>query len=127
MAKGDAKSTIQHFVKEGRRQTTVFQIIKRYKDTGKAEYAPFLGHQISKQMLKTQKKIETHFSKCPMSDIKVKKLGIRAQTQKKAPKYVKDQERRTKTGLRNIYKKTLRKTLVIDDETYVVLEPKGQP
>ncbi|KAF2885528.1 hypothetical protein ILUMI_20678 [Ignelater luminosus] len=62
-----------------------------------------------------------------LSDIKVKKLGIRAQTQKTAPKYVKNQERRAKTGLRKIYKKTLRKPLVIDDETYVVLEPEGQP
>ncbi|KAF2901664.1 hypothetical protein ILUMI_04520 [Ignelater luminosus] len=65
--------------------------------------------------------------KSTVSGIKVKKLGIRAQTQKKAPKYVKDQERRAKTGLRKIYKKTLRMTLVIDDKTYVVLEPKGQP
>ncbi|KAF2902819.1 hypothetical protein ILUMI_03367 [Ignelater luminosus] len=95
-------------------------------------------------MLKTQKKIETLFTKCPttsvrivakklnipkstVSDIKVKKLGIRVQTQKKVTKYVKDQERRAKTGLRKIYKKTLRKTFVIDDETYVVLEPEGQP
>ncbi|KAF2893782.1 hypothetical protein ILUMI_12393 [Ignelater luminosus] len=114
------------------------------KNTGKTEYAPIPGRPISKQMLKTQKKNETLFTKCPatsvrivakkldipkstISDIKVKKLGFRAQTQKKAPKYVKDQERRAKTGLRKIYKKTLRKTLVIDDETYVVLEPEGQP
>ncbi|KAF2892506.1 hypothetical protein ILUMI_13670 [Ignelater luminosus] len=107
MAKGDAKSTIQHFVKERRRRTTVSRIIKRYKDTGNTEYAPIPGRPISKQMLKTQKKIETLFTKCPttsvrivakklnipkstVSDIKVKKLGIRAQTQKKAPKYVKD-------------------------------------
>ncbi|KAF2898211.1 hypothetical protein ILUMI_07965 [Ignelater luminosus] len=118
MAKG-AKSTIQHFVKEGRRRTT-------------------------QTNAENTEKIETLFTKCPttlvrivakklnipkstVSDIKVNKLGIRAQTQKKAPKYVKDQERRAKTGLRKIYKKTLKKTLVIDDETYVVLEPKGQP
>ncbi|KAF2878852.1 hypothetical protein ILUMI_27316 [Ignelater luminosus] len=122
MAKGDAKSTIQHFVKEGRRQTTVSQIIKRYKDTGKTEYAPIPARTISKQMLKTQKKIETLFTKCPttsvsivakklnipkstVSDIRVKKLGIRAQNQKKAPKYVKDQERRAKTGLQKFTKK----------------------
>ncbi|KAF2898853.1 hypothetical protein ILUMI_07311 [Ignelater luminosus] len=127
MAKGNAKSTIQHFVKEGRRRTTVSRIIKRYKDTRKTEYASIPGRPTSKQMLKTQKKIETLLTKCltasvrivakklnipksTVSDIKVKKLGIRAQTQKKAPKYVKDQERRAKTGLRKIYKKTLRKT-----------------
>ncbi|KAF2883164.1 hypothetical protein ILUMI_23009 [Ignelater luminosus] len=48
MAKADAKSTIQHFVKEGRRRTTVTRIIKRYKDTGKTEYAPIPDRSIGK-------------------------------------------------------------------------------
>ncbi|KAF2888526.1 hypothetical protein ILUMI_17647 [Ignelater luminosus] len=105
MAKGDAKSTIQHFVKEER--TTVSRIIKRCKDTEKTEYATIPGRPISKQMLKTQKKIEILSTK--LSDTKVKKLGIRAQTQKKAPKYVKDEERRAKTALQKIDKKNSKK------------------
>ncbi|KAF2882233.1 hypothetical protein ILUMI_23940 [Ignelater luminosus] len=78
MAKGDAKSTIQHFVKEGRRRTTVSRIIKRYKDTGKTEYAPIPVRPISKQRLKTQKKIETLFTKCPTASVRIvaKKLNI---------------------------------------------------
>ncbi|KAF2885379.1 hypothetical protein ILUMI_20777 [Ignelater luminosus] len=78
MAKGDAKSTIQHVVKEGRRRTTVSRIIKRYKDTGKTEYALIPGRPISKQMLKTQKKIETLFTKCPTTSLRIvaKKLNI---------------------------------------------------
>ena len=62
-----------------------------------------------------------------VSDIKIKRWGIVARTQKKAPKYVKDQERRAKTGLRKIYKKTRERVLVIDDETYVIVDTKEQP
>ncbi|KAF2891708.1 hypothetical protein ILUMI_14465 [Ignelater luminosus] len=78
MAKGDAKSIIQHFVKEGRRRTTVSRIIKRYKDTGMTEYTPIPGRPVSKQMLKTQKKIETPFIKCPTTSVRIvaKKLNI---------------------------------------------------
>jgi hypothetical protein len=62
-----------------------------------------------------------------VSKIKVHKLGITAYTKKKAPKYIKDQEKRAKTGLRKIYKKSLEKVLVIDDETYVTFDPSQLP
>lgn len=51
-----------------------------------------------------------------VSYIKVRKLGITAQTRKKAPKYIKDQEARAKKGLRKFYKKILKKILDIDDD-----------
>ena len=48
--------------------------------------------------------------KSTVSHMKVHKLGITARTRKKAPKYVRDQENRAKTGLRKIYKKQERKS-----------------
>ena len=62
-----------------------------------------------------------------LSDIKVKKLGITARTKKKAPMYTQDQEARAKTGCRKVYEKTRKKVLVIDDETYVSLDPAQIP
>ena len=38
---------------------------------------------------------------------------------------MKNQAARAKTGLREIYKTGLRKKLVIDDETYVFIDPEG--
>lgn len=62
-----------------------------------------------------------------ISRIKVHNLGITARTKKNAPKYIKDQEERAKTGLRKVYKKMRDKILVIDDETYVTFDPSELP
>jgi len=62
-----------------------------------------------------------------VSRIKVHDLGIKARTKKKAPKYIKNQEKCPKTGLRKIYKKTLEKVLIMDDETYDTLDPSQLP
>ena len=40
---------------------------------------------------------------------------------------MKDQENRAATGLRQVYQKTREQILVIDDETYVILDQSEQP
>lgn len=56
--------------------------------------------------------------KSTVSDIKLQKLGFKAYVKKKCSKYTGDQEERVKTGARHVYKKTLEKILIIDDESY---------
>ena len=51
---------------------------------------------------------------------------MKAYIRKKAPKYVKSQESRAKTGIRKIYK-GLHKILVIDDENYGMVGPHDIP
>src|ERR1051326_2288640 len=70
---------------------------------------------------------QLNIKKSNVSNMKVHTLGITARTKKKAPKYIKDQENRAKAILRKIYNKTCEKILVIDDESYVILEPSEQP
>jgi len=60
-------------------------------------------------------------------NFKLHELGRKAYTKKKAPKYVKDQAKRAKSGARKVYKKTLSQILVIDDETYVPCDPDDVP
>lgn len=78
-----------------------------------------------RKSLKAAKKL--NLPKSTLSDIKVHKLAITAKTRKKFPKYVRNQEQRAESGLRKIYNETRKKTLIIDDETYVILNPKETP
>lgn len=66
-------------------------------------------------------------SKSYLGKLKLKKLGIKARTKKAAPKYVKDQEQRVKTACRKLYDQMSKKTLVLDDETYVNADPAETP
>ena len=136
--------TVNHFENEGRRRTSIYRIIKRNEETGSDEYLSLSGRKCRVSTLRNCNRVKTLFENDPLtsvrtvskklgiprstvSDIKIKRWGIVARTQKKAPKYVKDQERRAKTGLRKIYKKTRERVLVIDDETYVIVDTKEQP
>lgn len=65
--------------------------------------------------------------KSTISKIKVQKLSITARTKKKSPKYVEDQEKRAKSGLRKISEKTRDKILVVYHETYVTFHPLQLP
>jgi hypothetical protein len=64
-----------------------------------------------------------NLSKTTLQRLKAKKLGIKEFIKQKAPKYIKDQKSRAKTGCRKIYEKAIRKILIIDDEIYVPIDP----
>jgi len=66
-------------------------------------------------------------SKSTVSDIKVHKLGIKARVWRPVPKQSQNQEERSKKSTRKIYKKCLIKVLVVDDETYMILDPREAP
>jgi transposase len=115
----DKNKTVKNFVKENYNKQTIYRIISRFEATGDVKYKSIPGRPIVKSSPKQVRKVEKAFNSNPnvsvreaakklkmdystVSRIKVKKLGITARTLKKAPKYVKDQKKRAKTGLRKI-------------------------
>ena len=138
------KKTVRHFVEEGSLRGTIYNILARYQATGETKYKPLPGRPAKKTSPKNVEKVKKAFTKDPslsvrvaarklemspsaVSRMKVHKLGITARTKVKAPKYVKDQENRAKTGCRKIWEKSRKKVLIIDDETYVTFDPSQLP
>ncbi len=62
-----------------------------------------------------------------LAKVKVHKLGIVARVKKTVPKYVNDQENRVQKGCKKMYRKMSSKVVVMDDETYVNLDPHDTP
>lgn len=144
VAQGEKKKTVSHFVEEGHYPATIYRILGRCEQRGNAKFSPRPGRPAVVTSPSKVRKVERLFSAHPtisvreaakklkmkksnVSDIKVLKLGITAKIRKSAPKYIQNQENRAKTGLRKIYKETREKVLVIDDETYVIVDPSQQP
>src|SRR5262249_49165684 len=136
--------TARHFGEEGKSERSIYRILARYEETKTANYKKIPGRdpKISSEQAKDD--VQGLFERDPntsvrnaatslgmkkstVSYIKVKKLGIKARTKKRVPKYTGNQEQRAKTGLRKIYEKCKHKVLVIDDETYVPVDPKDVP
>lgn len=135
--------TCHHFMDEGKDRRTITGIIKRYQQRGNVDYIKKSGRskkvattkvqQSIKKLIKKKPSISVRngasklgISKSSYSRIKLK-LGIKAYKKQVAPKYIKNQRKRAKTGCRKIYRKILPsgedKILVIDDETYVYSDP----
>lgn len=133
-------NTVKHFQIEGKSRSTIYDIINRYFTTKQTKYTKSVGQPATVGTPGMKEKILKAFKKNPsisvraaakklkitpstLQRIKKKDLGIKGYTKKVAPKYVKDQEQRAKSGCRFVYKKSLQKVLVIDDETYVPWDP----
>jgi len=141
---GSKLKTVKHFQTEGKNRTTIYKIISRYQATKSSNYVMSGGRPAVVGTEKVKRKIEKTFEKNPsisvqklaeklkmkrstVQYIKAKKLGIKSYTKKVVPKYVKNQEERAKMGTRFVYQKSLQKTLIIDDETYVPWDPQDVP
>jgi len=125
VAHRNKKMTADHFVSEGKRRDTIYRIIKRCEETGEVNFKSIPGPACVKMSPRKLAKVfrkdpnisvraaaqKLNMPKSTVSHMKVHKLGITARTRKKAPKYVRDQENRAKTGLRKIYKKNKRENL----------------
>lgn len=131
-------------MEEGAPKRTIYNVIQRYEESGQVEYKKLCGRPSVKTSPKKVEKVRKLYEKAPstsiriaarklkmtvstLSNIKLKKLGITARTKKKGSKYTENQEARAKTGCRKVYEKTLKKVLVIDDETYVTFDPNQVP
>lgn len=66
-------------------------------------------------------------SKSYLGEIKVHKLGIKARTKKPAPNYKPVQESRIKDCCQKLLKKMRGKVVILDDETYVPVDPSNLP
>ncbi|KAJ3645955.1 hypothetical protein Zmor_023572 [Zophobas morio] len=136
--------TVQHFQQEGIARSTIYTILQRFEATKSLAYKKIPGKPATQATPKVLNAISKMFEKNPslsvraaarrlniakstLSDIKIKKLGIKARVKQKAPKYIKQQKERAKTACRKIYKSGLRKILVLDDETYVPIDPADIP
>lgn len=138
------KNTVEHFLKEGIPKPTIYRVLAMFEESGDTSFKKLPGRPPAKSSPRKVVKVEKVFrrdpntsvraaakklnlSKSTVSNIKVHRLRIKAYTKKKSPMYTLGQEARAKTGLRKIYKKTLEKVLIIDDETYVPFDPSQIP
>ena len=95
------KTVVKHFVSEGKHKQCIYRILNRFLETGNDSYKVFPGRipvvSSPRKVEKVKKAFEKNpnasvrqigqklgISKSTISDIKVKKLGIRAKTKKKS-------------------------------------------
>ena len=136
--------TVKNFQNEGKDKGALFIIILRYEATNIVGHRKPTGCPTTMATPKMKQKISKLFLSHPstsmcaaakklsinrstLCDVKVKKLCIKTYTKKKVPKYVKDQKQLAKSGCRFVYKKTLHKILIIDNETYLPWDPQDAP
>lgn len=62
-----------------------------------------------------------------LKKIKVQKLGIKARVKQTVPKYTDGQEQRVQKCCKALYRKLSKKIVVMDDETYVPVDPANIP
>jgi hypothetical protein len=138
------KKTKQHFEKCGISKSTTRNILDRYVNENRTTYAKRTGRPPAVATAKVKAKIRLLFindpslsvqnaaslvnvSKSTLSRVKLHKLGFQAKKTKPAQKYKGDQASRAKSGCRRIYRKILpsgdNKILIMDDETYVYIDP----
>lgn len=138
------KDTIHHFTQEGARRTSLYRIIKRFEETEEQNFKSLPGRPRVVSTPRNLNKVKRVFEQTPsisvravadklrlskssVSRIKRHDLNMKAYAKLSAPKYIKDQEVRAKKGCRKVYAKTLKKILIIDDETYVPVDPSDVP
>ena len=143
-ALGSKITTVKHFQNEGIHRNTIYKMLKRFETTNSTSYRKLPGRSVKVATPKLIKTVSSQFQKDPSTSTyavakrfgasqptvwrtKTHKLGIKTYTKQSAPKYVKDQAQRAKSGCRRVYRKQLSKVLVIDDETYVMWDPKDTP
>jgi hypothetical protein len=132
------KLTTKHFKEEGITRQRINGIIKRYKERGTADYLKIPGRPSKRSVESVKKQIDKEpgisvrngalKTKMPYSTyqfIKRKKLGVRAYVKQTVPKYAGNQVARAQKACRALYRKT--KVFVMDDETYVPIDPTQVP
>jgi len=132
--------TWNHFKVEGEKKPTIYRIIKNFETTGTHVFRPKTGRKPSVSTPSVVKKVSKMVTNSNISEQEIanklkisqktvnrikSKNDIKTRKCKTGPKYLKDQKRRAKTNSRKLYRKTIGKVLIIDDETYVTCDPKS--
>ena len=134
--------TVRHFTAEGENRRTIYKILKRYETNGTALLKKSKGRNRTVGSQKVEKKIEHFLVKKGFSEretarqlgiprptvhkIKIR-LRIKSNKSVEVPKHNENQKKRAKTNCRKVYQKSIKKVLVMDDETYVMFDPKNIP
>ena len=132
--------TVRHFVAEGYVRQSVSKVIKRYRNTGTVEYkrryswkrsvaTPDITRKVVQMLVNTRMTVRTcarrlGLSKSTVQVIKVRE-NIKTKKCQKVPKYRKDQDIRAKKNSRKLTRLATKKIVVMDDETYVPIDPKN--
>ena len=143
----DETATLNHFVEQGLVRRTIKRVINRWVNENRVSYNWNHGRKRSVFVPTTLKKVKKKFINKPSvsgrkvaSELKIseksvrrakKELGIKTRKKTIAPKYQKDQEKRAKSNAWKLYRRLIapaeRKIVVMDDETYVLLDPHQTP
>lgn len=132
--------TVQHFLKEGYKQSGLYNIIDRYLKKGTADFSAKSGRPVSVSTPENIRKVKRYLnnkrnsllfvakrigvSKKNVQDMKVR-IFLKTRKCITVPKYTDRQAKRAKTNCRKVYRKSIGKVLIIDDETYVKRDPKA--
>ena len=133
-------ATVQHFIEEGYKRSGLYNIIDRYLKNGTTEFKAKSGRPVSLSTPENVRKVKRYLnnkrnclsfaakrigvSKKNVQDMK-KRIGLKTRKCITVPKYTQKQEKRAKTNCRKVYRKSIGKILILDDETYVKREPKA--
>ena len=139
IANFNKRETVRHFVAQGEHRVTIYRIIRRYEKKGTYEYEPKTGRKrtvaskiISKRVVNHLKNtnrsvretaLKFKISKSTIQNIKQRE-GVKTYKCVKASKMTEDQQKRAKINSRKILVKSAHKILVLDDETYVTVDPR---
>ena len=130
--------TIKHFLALGEKSGH-HAIVKRFEMNGNSEFKSKSGRNLLESTRKMTNKVIKKFSntndsvrevarklqlkKSTVQDIKTRN-GIHTNEFQIAPKYTANQLKRAKTNSGKVYRKSINKVLIIDDESYVMCDPK---
>ena len=133
--------TVQHFVGEGYKQRALYYIIKRYLKKGSASFELKSGRRVTVSTPEIIRKVKRYLNhkrtslsfvakKVGVSVNTVfrikKRIGLKTKKCRNVPKYTTGQARRAKTNCRKVYRLSIGKVLILDDETYVKRDPKAK-
>ncbi|OXA56905.1 Transposable element Tcb2 transposase [Folsomia candida] len=118
-ANRDSKVTWNFFKQEGIPSSNVYSYIKKFKDSENVQFKKPAGRPAKLATTRVKNRIEK-FSKPSHQRIK-------ARTKKPAPNYKPVQESRIKDCCQKLLKKMRGKVVILDDETYVPVDPSNLP
>ena len=136
------KETVKHFVKENEKPDTVRTMIRRHLKRGPNYLMKRRGPKRTVRTVENMRKVKKGLnnknvsessvaSKLRISQMSVnrmkREMNIKTYKCQKVPKYKEEQAERAQKLCKKLYRKTLQKVIIIDDETWVYGDPEELP
>lgn len=139
--------TLNHFRSQNIPHRTINKVLKRYTDEHRVTYNSIPGRPatintsaMQRKVLKKAKKDRSKSERVSACDLQISKstyrrvklkAGLKSRKKQKKPKYIKDQQERCKKGAAKLYRDSIPSGqnffFIIDDETYVPMDPTQVP